>query len=316
MKQYYLILITIIFSVSSSFGLSKAALADSLNRVINGKESYIKSLIKDNGTKDNKVDSLTKQNKDLKKQNEDLLWELNKSKSSLIIADIKIDAMKMTIDSLTNYPLYLYNIAQEMLSEDDLVSADSILKILIEQYPNSEEAIRAKNSKSNIAKEVKNIVDSTNMENLELSHDEFNSLTFYRDKRTCYNSWSAFKETTLNLYFSIEDGKKIPSGLRLKIRYNSSDWLFVRKAHFLINKKKYVVSGSFDRDNYNGAIVEWVDNPVSKTNIGLIKALISCDTAKVRLEGSQYYSDMDISEENLAAIRSIYELYIQKGGKI
>lgn len=67
-------------------------------------------------------------------------------------------------------------------------------------------------------------------------------------------------------------------------------------------------------DNDNG-IWEWSDEVVDSEIKEILIALINCKSAKIRLEGRQYYDTKTITTSQIKSIKETIELYKLIGGE-
>lgn len=120
---------------------------------------------------------------------------------------------------------------------------------------------------------------------------------------------SSPKFTNSNALYLYIGANKDSSWLRFRLQHYAEDWLFIEKVIFKIDDYNYELMVSPKRDNDGGMIWEWVDLGYSDTQIGtIISALKNCKSAKMRLEGSQYYRDKKITASQIAAFKRIYNL--------
>lgn len=90
-------------------------------------------------------------------------------------------------------------------------------------------------------------------------------------------------------YFYTENG--VPGNLRFRLQYYADDWLFFKSVHFSIDGKAYeYVPLKTETDNGDGGnIWEWFDESISNSDKDLIYALANAKSAKMKLDGRQYY---------------------------
>lgn len=115
-------------------------------------------------------------------------------------------------------------------------------------------------------------------------------------------------------YFSTKNG--IPNKLRIVHQYYSDEWLFIRNYKFSIDDKAFSYSPyNIETDSGDGGMIwEWSDVVVDSDNKEIIDALIKCKSAKIRLEGRQYYDVKTISKSQINAISETVELFKLLGG--
>ena len=114
-------------------------------------------------------------------------------------------------------------------------------------------------------------------------------------------------------YFGTKNG--IPNVLRIVHQYYADDWLFIRQYKFSIDGKAYSYTPSEMKTDNDSDIWEWSDEVVDSEISEIIKALINCKSAKIRLEGRQYYDTKNITPSQIKSIKETVELYQLMGGK-
>ena len=93
------------------------------------------------------------------------------------------------------------------------------------------------------------------------------------------------------------------------LQYYDDDWLFVKNIIFSIDGETYLFSPEdMKRDNSDGFIWEWFDEPIDYQS-DLIQALISANSVKIKLNGSNYYDTRTLSSKQLVALKETFELY-------
>lgn len=116
-------------------------------------------------------------------------------------------------------------------------------------------------------------------------------------------------------YFSTENG--VPGNLRFTVQYYAGDWLFFRSVRFSIDGKAYEYFPlKTETDNGDGGYIwEWFDESLGDADKDLIYALANAKSAKMKLDGRQYYREKNISQEQLNSIKKTLELYRAMGGQ-
>lgn len=162
--------------------------------------------------------------------------------------------------------------------------------------------------------EKKSTIDSVKIK--ELKHlfkhkkDEFSE-----DKTEWITPIDAAKyrnQNGLYCYFS-------ESNLRFVLQYHSDDWLFIRNCQFLIDDKPYnFTPEGMKRDNDETGITEWFDVNVNNDNgaTQIVKALAVAKSAKVRLNGDNYYHVTNFTPKQLKSIKTTLEYYKALGYSI
>jgi hypothetical protein len=116
-------------------------------------------------------------------------------------------------------------------------------------------------------------------------------------------------------YFCTENG--VPSNLRFRLQYYADDWLFIKSIHFSIDDKAYeYVPIKTETDNGDGGYIwEWFDESLSDSDKDLIYALANAKSAKMKLDGRQYYKEKAITKEQVNSIKKTLDLYKAMGGQ-
>lgn len=146
---------------------------------------------------------------------------------------------------------------------------------------------------------------------LAKKEDKIDGITWYRDKSSPQhqNSNAAF------LYI----GKPAvgPSWLRLTIRYEADDWLFIQTATIVVDGvKQGVVGGRWLRDHARGRVWEWSDTAIKPEQIKMFSAMANAKAVVIRYEGSKYTVDRAVKAQELAAMRQVLKAYAELGGAL
>jgi hypothetical protein len=143
-----------------------------------------------------------------------------------------------------------------------------------------------------------------------IKKDEFdeNNIVWYQPKSSpIYRNANGFY-----CYFGTKNG--VPNVLRIVHQYYSDDWLFIRQYKFSIDGKAYSYTPSDMKTDNDSGIWEWSDEVVDSEIKDIINALIVCKSAKIRLEGRQYYDTKTIIPSQIKSIKETVELYQLMGG--
>lgn len=114
------------------------------------------------------------------------------------------------------------------------------------------------------------------------------------------------------LYIGAGEGKV---WLRFKVKYYDDDWLFVDSYKVAADEYRWQSpKQKFQRDNASGSVWEWVDVSAGPKEIEIATALSSAANATIRFQGSQYYSDKKLEDDQKQAIKTILKIYKEMGG--
>ena len=197
-----------------------------------------------------------------------------------------------------------YNLKAESIAEMD--------KRAIEAAKKSGKELKTNLNKPNENQKV--IEETPQIKELKkkfrIKKDEFdeNNLVWYEPK-----SAPNFRNANgFYCYFGTKNGT--PNVLRIVHQYSADDWLFIQSYKFSIDGKAYSYTPSdMKTDNDNG-IWEWSDEVVDSEIKEILIALINCKSAKIRLEGRQYYDTKTITTSQIKSIKESVELYQLMGG--
>ena len=139
-------------------------------------------------------------------------------------------------------------------------------------------------------------------------YDELEGITWYTDPST--NSLS----TSFHLYFGQK--KSGTPWLRLRIRYHSRDWLFIKSFFVVADGHRFDKPyAKFQRNHGSGSIWEWYDESVSVSDMAMIKDIIKSKKATIRFKGNQYFRDHEITEQEKKSLQNVIEAFEALGGK-
>jgi hypothetical protein len=155
------------------------------------------------------------------------------------------------------------------------------------------------------------------LKGLAVSRDKMRGLTWYQHP----TSPKHVNSNGFYLYFAKDDSGHF-APLRLVVRYNASDWLFVHKAWAKADGVTVVIPQSagrsmgWERDHRGGEIWEWSDVPLMlPAEISAVRQLASAKSVTVRFEGRQYYADKELSAQQLKALREVIAAYERATGQ-
>jgi hypothetical protein len=203
--------------------------------------------------------------------------------------------------------------AKEFLAKKKYVDALSTLSEVNSLAGDSAEFKSLKSDISSLADEqvrkeeaARNAKYLSALRSMRTSKDNFNGITFYKDRSTPYYA----NYSTFHLYIGKSSGSD--PYLRFVVRYSDDDWLFVDNAEINIDGSRYdlnVSSSEWETDNGSGDIWEWIDITPSDYHLGLIDKVINSRSAVIRFYGSQYRNDRTISSSQKNGLRNILNAY-------
>ncbi len=98
--------------------------------------------------------------------------------------------------------------------------------------------------------------------------------------------------------------------LRVEIMYYGDDWLFVDSFKLAADDFRYQSPNyDFNRDNSSGNVWEWITLNAGSEQIKYMKALSEAKLSTIRFQGSQYYSDLTLTDDDKTHITDFLNLY-------
>lgn len=142
-----------------------------------------------------------------------------------------------------------------------------------------------------------------------VKRDEFEGIEWITPKSApMYNNYKG-----LYCYFAVKGLSA--SNFRFVLQYVSEDWLFIDSAKFLVDGQVFEYFPSqVKRDNGSGEIWEWWDEGVKAKDVSLLKAICDSKSAQVKLNGSQYFNVVKITNKQKQDIKNTLEYYQALGG--
>lgn len=109
------------------------------------------------------------------------------------------------------------------------------------------------------------------------------------------------------LYIGFDDNN---IWLRFKVEYKDNDWLFVHSYKIAADDYRWQSPNlTFKRDHSSGQVWEWQDVLAGNKEIERAMALANANKAIIRFQGSKYYSDKELNEDQQKSIKQIIKLY-------
>lgn len=162
-------------------------------------------------------------------------------------------------------------------------------------------AVTSKGDKIDSLRNAERIKAEKMLQSFVKKEDDFEGISFYRDKRTP-------KYADVNFIYPYIGSKENSYWLRLKFQYASDSWLFINSAILMIDGKKYNINGNWERD-HDSDIWEWLDISVEDNEYIILHKLANSKSAKVRYEGRQYHYDRVITQKEKDIIKKTLEIY-------
>lgn len=232
------------------------------------------------------------------------------------------EALKKEIEDLKHGAESLLFSSSNFIQDKEYIQASIDLKLLIDKYPSSKEAIKAKELLATVEKEIETqkiaeekakkekLANAT--KNMRSNHDDIRELTWYYDKATPKYT----NRNNLHLYFG-----KTPQNsfiLRFVIQYTADDWLFIERYTIKTDNNTYNINteyGEVKKDNGSGSVWEWYDTQMNSTLYDIVKDIISSKSVKLRCNGSQYYKDRTITDQEKKSLQNVLDAYEALGGR-
>jgi hypothetical protein len=198
------------------------------------------------------------------------------------------------------------------------LNAESIAEMDIRAFEAAKKSGKDLKTNLNKPKENQKVVEETPQikelkKKFRIKKDEFddNNIVWYRP----ISSPNFVNRNGFYCYFGTENG--IPKALRIVHQYYSDDWLFIGKYKFSIDGNAYsYVPMDIKTDSGDGGMIwEWSDDLVDSEIKEILNALMNCKSAKIRLEGRQYFDTKTITSSQIKSIKETIELYKLIGGE-
>ena len=248
-------------------------------------------------------------------------------KSQLISLETKLDELENGAERL---------LAKARLSfeERDYDQSVSICNKLIETHPESKEAATAKSFLSKIeAIKKKDKAEALRREKAQKAEEarikqaeaarlknSLKSMMIRKDKVEGITWYTPYKSLVWHSYIksyggteapiSLYIGKRSTPWLRMKLYYNSGDWLFVKKViAFVDGVKLDLTFGEFERDHAGGEIWEWSDVSPTELDLTVVKRIIDSKEAIIRFYGNKYYNDKVVEKRHKQALQDALDAF-------
>lgn len=133
--------------------------------------------------------------------------------------------------------------------------------------------------------------------------DDIDETTFYFDPSTPQFS----NRNSFHVYLGESKGQY---WLRFKIQYYGDDWLFIDNYKIKADSSVFdFVPKEVSRDHDGGKVWESCDERVDSGTYAILKTVAESKKSKVRMIGSQYYKENEITGAQKVAIKKMLGLY-------
>ncbi len=150
----------------------------------------------------------------------------------------------------------------------------------------------------------------TALAKMKVIKDEVKGLKWYQDKSSYNYYWR-------NEFYIYTSAGATPT-LFLNIRYFDEDWLFINSFFFNVDGETFSFTpsyGEIQRDS-DSNVTEWYNQVATPENIELVQKIMNSKKTIMRLEGSEYYKDVTITEAQKTAIKNVLTVYQGLGGQL
>jgi hypothetical protein len=150
----------------------------------------------------------------------------------------------------------------------------------------------------------------TALAKMKVIKDEVKGLKWYQDKSSYNYYWR-------NEFYIYTSAGPTPT-LFLNIRYYDEDWLFIDSFFFNVDGETFSFTpsyGEIQRDS-DSTVTEWYNQVATPENIELVQKIMNSKKTIMRLEGSEYYKDVTITQAQKTAIKNVLTVYQGLGGQL
>lgn len=257
-------------------------------------------------------------NESLNQDLADAQAQVQAEETALADAQKQLAATQAELDDVKFAAERLLSQAEAALQKEDLKEAQRIAGLLTDKHPGTQQAARAAEIVTLIEQKIaeKEAAEKAKLASatskMRKDVDSVREITFYADKSTTqYNNRNSF-----HLYI----GQKVAQvWLRLRIQYTADDWLFIESFAIKADDRTYNVAPDYfdvERDNGNGAIWEWYDYAVERSDVKMVQAVIASKKTILRYNGQQYYSDREITAAEKQALQNVLDAFVALGGNL
>ena len=135
--------------------------------------------------------------------------------------------------------------------------------------------------------------------------DDIDNVTWYHNPY-----FTHYDDANLTSLYMGQSGRSV--WLRLKMSYTGDDWIFFDNAYLSYDGNTREIY--FDRyqnkksDNSGGYVWEWIDVPVSESDLEFLKRMVNGKSVKMRLSG-KYSKTRNLSSKEIKAIKEMIMAY-------
>jgi len=244
----------------------------------------------------------------------------------------ELDEVKRELDTVKFGPSRLLSQLEIASVKSDWNTAKAKADELLKRHPESPEAAKAKQllpaintalakaAKEAEAAEARRIEAekkqklqeerrlAASLSKMHKTVDKVENVTWYRDHTSPrFTNYNAFY-----LYIG-----KNPTGspwLRLRVQYNSEDWLFIESFIVVADERRFESGPVRFKRDHSSEIWEWYDEEASPRDLDMVRAIVASKNAVIRFNGRQYRRDRTINATEKAAFQNVLDAYKVLGG--
>lgn len=250
-----------------------------------------------------------------------------------INSDSKINAAQNSYDNLqedlkskvTNYKVLeeSKNKYNQLKANEVVALINSIGKVTVKSKDTIEKAEKAFNALT-IAQQkyitnYQTLIDAREALKKAQEKSKQEALSKLSSHKDGVSGWTYYEATTKPEYINsrsyvlpyIGVSPEGTTALFLEADYVGEDWIFYDELYINADGKTYTRDFEFsiDRDNENGLVWEYYNQPAKNTDITWLRAIANSNNAVVRFSGDLYNYDMTISNGDKKAIGYILDAY-------
>lgn len=240
------------------------------------------------------------------------------------------ESLKQEIADCQLTPVQILEQANEYNDNLEYEKSKSRLIALIEKYPKSTEARKAKRLLKKVEKEIEETkkalerdkLTENNNENfkkaigkMKKKYDVSNSVTWYSDKSSTLSGTKNF----LHTYIGKKEKRKPWMGISVN-HFSKEEWLFIKQIVITADGKTYTIEeenpGEFKASETEGGMREWFDRVLKEKDFEMIKQVAESKSAKLQLIGKTTTKERTISLAEKKAIKNVLNAFEALGGSL